>query len=379
MQRIMHMLAVTVFLCGDVMPGRGIDQVLPHPSPPRIHEPYVTDAREYVRLAEEAFGPIRRPLGFPAVWGDALPELERHAPDARVINLETAVTGSEDYWRGKGINYRMHPANAPVLSAAGIDVVSLANNHVLDWGYTGLAETMETLRKRRIGLTGAGRDRKEAEAPAIVDLGGRGRVIVFAFASETSGVTSSWAATDDRPGVNLLPDLSAETIRRIGDRVRQVKKPGDIVIASIHWGPNWGYDVPAALTRFSHGLVEDAGVDIIHGHSSHHVKAVEVHRGKLILYGCGDLLNDYEGIAGHEEFRGDLGLLYFAKVDPGTGRLLSLIMTPTQMRHFRVNYASAGDAAWLAAVLNREGRNFGTGVTMIEGNRLRLLWDRGGP
>ena len=113
---------------------------------------------------------------------------------------------------------------------------------------------------------------------------------------------------------------------------------------------------------------------MVHGHSSHHVKAIEVYRGKLILYGCGDFLNDYEGIGGYEAFRGDLGLMYFARVDPVTGKLLSLDMTPTQVRHFRVNYASPGDAAWMAMILNREGRSYGTGVIVVDGNRLRLQW-----
>ena len=104
------------------------------------------------------------------------------------------------------------------------------------------------------------------------------------------------------------------------------------------------------------------------------MKTIEVYRGKLILYGCGDFLNDYEGIGGHEAFRSDLGLIYFVKVDPGTGMLLSLTMTPVQVRHFQLNYASPGDAAWLAMILNREGRSYGTGVTVVDGNRLRLQW-----
>jgi poly-gamma-glutamate synthesis protein (capsule biosynthesis protein) len=327
-----------------------------------------------VDLAESAFGPFQKPLGFAEVWGDALAELNRAAPDVRVINLETAVTGSNDYWKGKGINYRMNPANAAVLSVAGIDVAALANNHVLDWGYPGLAETLETLSNQKIGYAGAGRNRMEAEAPAIVGLGRKGRVVVFSLASETSGVPEAWAAKEDRPGVNFLRDLSDDTVRRVRDQVQGVKKPGDIVIASIHWGPNWGYDISAGQVRFSRGLIDLAGVDVIHGHSSHHALAIEVYRGKLILYGCGDFLNDYEGISGHEAFRGDLGLMYFAQVDPQTGRLVSLDMTPTQVRHFRVNRAPAVDAAWLAGVLSREGQSRGTRVVVTDDDRLRLEW-----
>jgi poly-gamma-glutamate synthesis protein (capsule biosynthesis protein) len=99
---------VTLFLCGDVMTGRGVDQILAHPCPPGIQEPYVRDARDYVALAEEANGPIPRPVSPTYIWGDALQELERIAPDARIINLETSVTTSDDVWPGKGIHYRMH-------------------------------------------------------------------------------------------------------------------------------------------------------------------------------------------------------------------------------------------------------------------------------
>lgn len=102
---------ITLFLCGDVMTGRGVDQVLPHPSDPRLFEPYMKSALDYVALAEQAHGRFRKPVEFAYIWGDALSEFERVAPDVRIINLETAVTRSGDHWRGKGIHYRMHPDN----------------------------------------------------------------------------------------------------------------------------------------------------------------------------------------------------------------------------------------------------------------------------
>ena len=164
---------VTLFLCGDVMTGRGIDQILGHPSKPRLHEQYVRSALGYVDIAERASGPIDRPAKPDYIWGDALAELERVRPDARIINLETAVTTSDDAWPGKGIHYRMHPANASCLTAAKIDCCVLANNHVLDWGYTGLAETLDTLHRAGIQTAGAGRDDAEAAAPATIELSQR--------------------------------------------------------------------------------------------------------------------------------------------------------------------------------------------------------------
>jgi poly-gamma-glutamate synthesis protein (capsule biosynthesis protein) len=115
---------------------------------------------------------------------------------------------------------------------------------------------------------------------------------------------------------------------------------------------------------------------MIHGHSSHHVKGIEVYRDRLILYGCGDFLNDYEGISGYEYYRDDLGLLYFARMDPLTGKLVLLQMTPTQIKYFKVNRASKEDALWLANILNREGKKFGTRVKWDEDHRLTLFWDR---
>ena len=102
--------------------------------------------------------------------------LERAAPDARIINLETAITVSDRY-RPKGINYRMHPANIGCLTAAGVDCCALANNHVLDWGVAGLEETLATLDVAGIRRAGAGRDLEEGMAPAVLSVPGKGRVL----------------------------------------------------------------------------------------------------------------------------------------------------------------------------------------------------------
>jgi poly-gamma-glutamate capsule biosynthesis protein CapA/YwtB (metallophosphatase superfamily) len=364
---------VSLFLCGDVMTGRGVDQVLPHPGDPILFEGYMKSARGYVELAEEASGPIPKPVDFSYIWGDALAELDRRKPDVRIINLETAVTRSDDV-EHKAVNYRMNPRNIPCITAANIDCCALANNHVLDWGYSGLAETLKTLKDAHIKVAGAGRDIQEAQGPAVMTIPEKGRVLVFSFGSETSGIPWSWAAAADRPGVNILPDFSAATVRGIRDSIGKARLAGDIVIASIHWGSNWGYEVPRGQQQFARQLIDEADVDIVHGHSSHHVKGIEVYKGKLILYGCGDFLNDYEGISGHEVYRGDLVLMYFVSTNPSTGKLVSLSMTPMQVKRFRLNHAAANDALWLRDVLNREGKKFGTSVHLQADNTLALGW-----
>lgn len=368
---------VTLFLCGDVMTGRGIDQILPFPCDPAIHESYMQSALGYVELAEVVHGRIPAPVDFRYIWGDALDILDSMAPDARIINLETAVTVRDDYWRGKGINYRMNPKNVPCLTKARIDCCSLANNHVLDWGYAGLLDTIETLQAAGIQTAGAGPGLSEAAEPAIVGAPGKARVLVFSFGTETSGIPPEWQAAPGRPGVNLLPDLSGETVQAIGEQVSRVRQPGDIVVASIHWGGNWGYTIPLAHREFARNLIDRAGVDIIHGHSSHHVLGIEVYRHKLILYGCGDFLNDYEGIGGYGRYRGDIGLMYFPSIDPSQGRLVQMRMFPTQIHRFRVRRASHTDALWLQNVLNRESILRGASISIDENDVLTLSCNAG--
>ena len=111
-----------------------------------------------------------------------------------------------------------------------------------------------------------------------------------------------------------------------------------MTLLSVHWGGNWGYEISREEIEFAHRLIE-SGVDIIHGHSSHHVKGIEIYHDRPILYGCGDFLNDYEGIQGYENYRSDLGLMYFPGMDAATGRLAELKMVPTRIKHLRVNRA----------------------------------------
>ena len=177
----------TIFFSGDLMAGRGIDQLLPHPGNPGLYEPYMKSALGYVELAEKAAGTIPKPVDFTCIWGEALDELGQASPDIRIVNMETAITKSEDHLE-KGINYRMSPENLPCLAAGGVDCCCLANNHVLDWGLLGLSDTIDNLERFGIKHAGAGRCLKEAQAPAILDLGDRGRVVILAFGDKTSGI-----------------------------------------------------------------------------------------------------------------------------------------------------------------------------------------------
>ena len=340
------------------MCGRGIDQVLAYPCSPEIYEQSMRSAEGYVLLAEQANGPIPRRNGPSYVWGAALDELARMRPDARIINLETAVTRSKDRAR-KGINYRMSPENADCLSAAKIDCCVLANNHVLDWGRTGLEQTLATLQKLNIKVAGAGRNDREASAAAMLNLGDA-RLLIFSFGSTSSGVPLEWAATEVAPGVSLLPDLSEASALKVADRIMALRRPDDLIVVSIHWGSNWGYHIPDEQMVFARTLIDQANVSIIHGHSSHHPRAMEIYRNRLILYGCGDFLNDYEGIRGYERYRDDLVLMYFADLDATGGCLQALELIPLQIRNFRLSAPERRDIEWIQQTLDRECQNFGT-------------------
>jgi poly-gamma-glutamate synthesis protein (capsule biosynthesis protein) len=360
---------VTLFLCGDVMLGRGVDQILPHPGDPSLREDYVGDARFYVEAAESANGPIPAPVAPSWPWGDALRVLEEASPDARIVNLETAITHSDAFAPGKVVHYRMHPANVPALAVARPDVCVLANNHVLDFGRPGLEETLDSLDRAGLRAVGAGHDAEEAYAPATVMVGDRARVLVLALGMECSGVPPSWAATADRPGVAFVPGPSAAAAAATVERVRQVKLPGDIAVVSVHWGSNWGYRISREQIRFARALV-DGGVDVVYGHSSHHPRPVEVYRDRLILYGCGDFIDDYEGISGYEEYRDDLRLAHFVAVDADTGRLAGVRMVPLRVRRMRLGPATDDDRGWLRATL--DGVSDGVHITLDADGTLGL-------
>lgn len=352
---------MVVFLTGDVMTGRAIDQILPHPGDPALRESVVSDARTYIRLAEQVNGGIPVPVDFAWPWGEALHVLDDFAPEVRVLNLETSITSGGEFAPRKAVHYRMHPDNIGCLTAIRPDVCALANNHILDFGYQGLAGTLSALAGSGIACAGAGLDVEQAQRPAVVTLPDGGRVVIGSCGMGSSGIPHKWAATGRRPGVALIPDLSDSSAADVARRIHAERRQGDVAIVSVHWGSNWGYDVESGQIRFAHMLV-DEGIDVVHGHSSHHPRPIEVYRGKLIMYGCGDTIDDYEGIGSYESFRHELRLLYFASIERTTGNLKALRMVPMRMRRMRLEGVPDDDAEWLRATVEQMSRRFGTRV-----------------
>jgi poly-gamma-glutamate synthesis protein (capsule biosynthesis protein) len=271
----------------------------------------------------------------------------------------------------KGINYKMNPDNVVCLKVAAVDCCVLSNNHILDWGVAGLVETLSTLEGEGIAVAGAGTDSAQAAVPAVIDLPNDRRVLVFGFGTTTSGIPREWGATGSRAGVNLLPDLSLATANEAARSIVGLRRPGDLVVVSIHWGTNWGYSVDDEQRNFAHALIDAGACDLLHGHSSHHPRGIEIYRDRLILYGCGDFITDYEGIEGYAQFRGDLAIAYLACFGDD-GALSALTLVPYQMRRFRLQRASRADVAWLQATLDRESARFGTHIAPKDGRLVAL-------
>ncbi|MDX1459579.1 MAG: CapA family protein [Xanthomonadales bacterium] len=357
-----------LFVAGDLMLGRGVDQVLAKPSDPRLYNHETGSALEYVKLAEAANGPIPRPVDYDYIWGDALEVLEAMSPAVRLANLETTITTSDNYWRTKTIQFRMHPENVACLQAAGFDCLSLANNHALDWGYEGMRETREVLSQAGIAHSGTGDDVYKASDPAIIPLGDDRRLLFYACCTKDAGLRRFQGATTEKGGVHVL---HLNSPRYLPDRIRREKREGDFVVVSIHWGSNFGSAVPQPQRSAARILI-DAGADLIHGHSSHHVKSIEVYRDRPIFYGCGDLMNDYEGLRRRRRYPTDLGLMYFPEFDPQTGALLNLEMQPMRIRRFRLQHASADEANQLLDLLR--ARAHGTRAELQDSGRIALDW-----
>ncbi len=356
-----------IFFCGDVMTGRGIDQILPSPSKPTLHETFIKDARDYVFLAESVSGKVPRQVADEYIWGDALDVWRQRVPDVKIMNLETTITTSDDLMEGKGVNYRMHPQNKSVLAPANFQVASVANNHILDWGHHGLRDTLAHLRELGIQAVGAGENFDEVRAPVIID--GNPRLLIFALAMESSGVPFEWAASAERYGIFICQSLELREVHGLGELIAKYRLSNDLVILSVHWGGNWGYSVSQEECAFAHALIDVAKVDVVHGHSSHHARPIEIYKNKLIIYGCGDFINDYEGIRQNSQYRGDLVLMYFSDWSE-SGQLQNLEMVCLQVHKMKLRLAPSEDVVWLKDRLNREGKSLGVALGVKDQNTL---------
>ena len=339
----------TLNLVGDVMLGRLIDQLLPN----HVEEP--SESRIISRYRSNF--PDLRTYTANSPWGNAISLF--HSADLNLINLETSVTTHPTKWPDKVFNYRMHPANVEALKVARIDYASLANNHTLDFGKEGLVETVRTLKHAGLKFAGAGESREEAIRPATLLLprpaskeneSGMGDPNSGEHKKHTIDVYSAsdhpseWSNV---PSFHLI-DYSASTRARLKTLLLSSPQPS-LKIFSVHWGPNYSWHPSLSIHSLAHFLIDECGVDIIHGHSPHHVQGVENYKGRLILYGCGDFVDDY---AVTPDFRNDLSAVWRVAVEeeqatngPGEKalKLKRLEIFPSRIRRFQVEMLEQDD------------------------------------
>lgn len=222
-------------------------------------------------------------------WGDTLPILRRM--DAVIANLEGPITASARRWRRdwKMFHFRADPGAVRVLTAGNVRFVSLANNHILDYGERGLLDTLAALDGVGIGYAGAGLNRVEAAAPRLLDV--RGLKVGLISATDRM---EGFAATENGPGTNHLGiQVGSHELGWICHSVSELKQAGAaLIVLSLHWGPDLRTAPSEGFRRFAHAVIEH-GVDVIHGHSAHVVQAIECHRHGIILYDTGNFIDDY--------------------------------------------------------------------------------------
>ncbi len=257
------------------------------------------------------------------VWGTMLPFLK--ANDLNIANLETTFTRST-HPTPKVFNFKADPEHVNALIAGFINIVNIANNHILDFGIEGLKDTLNTLNRAGIQHTGAGMNDREAAKPVLIQRKGLKIGIVGYTDNEPS-----WKAGPG-PGTHFFDIEDAEKA------IRLLKKEVDLLIVTLHWGPNWQKEPSTRFKSFAHRMI-DAGADILHGHSNHTFQGYEWYKGKLILYQTGDFVDDY---AIDRNERNDRSFLFVVDADRDGPFNLSLI--PTIIQNEQVNQAEGTDA-----------------------------------
>ncbi len=185
------------------------------------------------------------------------------AADLSMVNLETAVT-TRGTPEPKQFHFRAPPASFAAVKAAGLDVVSLANNHTLDYGQVGLADTLAAAATSGVPIVGAGVNADAAYAPWITTVKGV-RIAVLAF-SQITELASTWAATDSRPGLAMA--ITDAQIERAATAVRAAKTQADVVVVYMHWGQEYN-QCPIALQRTAAAALAGAGASMIIGTHAH--------------------------------------------------------------------------------------------------------------
>lgn len=294
----MSLMPLKLLLVGDVMLGRLVNDILKD-----------------------------KPPTYP--WGDTLP-LFQHA-DVRLCNLECAISDRGTPWSAtpKVFHFRTDAKNVAVLKAAHIDAVSLANNHILDFEYEGMVDTIRHLKHAGIHAAGAGATLREASEPVIWEAQGRKLGLIACTDNEPD-----WEASRTHPGVWYVPtQLQDQRAQHLLEIVQRAKADVACLIVSLHWGPNWGYEPPPEHIPLAHALI-DHGADIIFGHSGHIVRGIEVYKNRPIIYCAGDFIDDY---AVDEIERNDQSIIFLIELNGTT--ISRVLLYPTVIDYFQARRA----------------------------------------
>lgn len=287
-----------IALMGDVMLGRLVNQELTYRDP-----------------------------AYP--WGNTLPILQK--ADLRICNLECVLSDSGHPWSAtpKVFHFRSDEKNIQTLQIAHINIVSLANNHVLDYEYGALERMLDILDAQEILHAGAGKNLSEAAKPTFCQVKNQ-KIALMAFTDNEP----DWAAQSNKPGILYIPtDLNDGRMQAFLKHIAIVRKEVDFLIISAHWGPNWGYYPPQDHVAVAHAIV-DAGADLIFGHSGHVFRGIEVYKNKPIIYSAGDFIDDY---AVDEIEKNDESFIFVLEKEQDSN--LRLYLYPTCIDQFQANLA----------------------------------------
>ncbi|MDP4261375.1 MAG: CapA family protein [Bacteroidota bacterium] len=320
---------ITIGLAGDVMIGRNVNEVITS-------------------------------KGYSYPWGDILSLLT--STDINIINLETTLTNSISKIH-KTFNFKAAPDKVSTLAKARITAVNLANNHIMDFDEEGLTETIRTLQDARIKYAGAGMDEQQAAKPVIITCRDT-RIGMLGFTDNEPG----WRAGVSSCGINYINVLNSRSKEKALNSIQQLRSEADLIIVSIHWGPNMKEKPDPGFVEFAHEMI-DNGADLIHGHSAHIFQGIEVYKNKLILYDTGDFLDDY---VVDPVLRNDHSFFFIAEINKKKFSRLHLV--PVLISKCQVNLASLKDSRWSLQRMQQLSAAFGTKVTdagyIIPGNEI---------
>jgi poly-gamma-glutamate capsule biosynthesis protein CapA/YwtB (metallophosphatase superfamily) len=310
--------AMRLALAGDTMLGRKVAERLREAGPESLFAPEVVEAA-----------------------GDA---------DLVIVNLECCISVRGAPAPNRVFHFRAPPVAVEALAHLGVDCVTLANNHALDYGPAALADTLEHLRAAGISVLGAGANEDEARAPLRLEVGTE-RLRAVAFSDHPA----EYAARPDRAGIahvdlprGKLPDWLVESVQ-----------PSDAepVLVCAHWGPNMTA-VPVPEVRRAAEALAEKGVALIAGHSAHVFHGV----AGRVLFDLGDFVDDYRV---DPRLRNDLGLLWF--VDMRGNDLVGIEALPLKLDYCYTGVAQGGDREWVEARLLRACGELGTHAEKRDG------------